>query len=250
MPPRRAVSRVANVLAEVKEPSPTAAHPLESASARLRGALSAAAAAASAPHVVTGEIVRMLQHSSDEAHRAARDHRKTVAVVERRKRKARREAEILPTSVLLDIVKGRGAAPETLVNGCVSTLQQLHNKEAPAVPSKRMRCKGRSRFLLAPSPSRNPLPSGSRMLCDDGQPSAGTAPTHSVPPSPVLSSHADEDVAGGHADDEGSDGASVATRFFSDEDLWGAFCDTDIAHGEGAETGRVSVGQYSPSSPC
>ena len=140
--------------------------------------------------------------------------------------------------------------PETMANGCVSTLQRLHNTESPAVPRKRMRGKGGSRFLVAPSPSTNPLPSGSRMLCDDGQPSAGTAPTHCNPHSPVLSRHVDADVAGGHADDEGSDGASVATRFLSDEDLWDAFCHTDIADGEAAESGRVSVGQYSPSSPC
>jgi hypothetical protein len=248
MPPRRVASLVSTAFVDTAIPLHASEPPQETASDILRAETRASAAAATEPHDVATEIARMMQHSSQEAHRAIRDHRKNVAAVERRRRRARREAELLPSSVLLDIVKSRGPAAETVADGCIGTLQRIHDKETRAVPKKRMRGKGAARFCLAPSPSTTAAPGRPRMLCDDGQPANETEQSHRNIPSPTLSCLADG--AGVDLDSLDSDGASVATHNFSDVELWGAFCDTGVMDDDSPEPESEAVGPYSPSSPC
>jgi hypothetical protein len=170
------------------------------------------------------ELTALLKRSSGDAHRALRRQRKATAMSDARTRQARKQAELLPSDVLMDILKGRGAAAETIATGCVRSLKHAQTHQTTDPPQKRLRTKRPVCFFLAPKDSPHSVNGGPLMLCDDAP-----GPSRA---SPILS-HPDT-ALGVAVDCSDFDGDTVDS--IEDDHLWDAFCQPSHVNGEAVES--------------
>ena len=175
--------------------------------------------------IAVAELTAMLKRSSGDAHRALRRQRKASAMSDARTRQARKQAELLPSDVLVDILKGRGVAAETIATGCVRSIKHAQSHQTTNPPQKRLRTKRPAHFFLNPKDSPHSVNGCPLMLCDDTP-----CPSRA---SPILSR---PDIDRGVAlDCSDFDGDMDPVDSIEDDHLWDAFCQPSRVCGEAVE---------------